>query len=91
MTTQCVVRAAERPSAAARELAPAVRYRKFEKTLRLLSNLWSARVVVDTDPYTDTEIIQGRGVAQGQNCVLQGCFAQDKSNAFGVSSATREQ
>ena len=32
MTTQCVVRAAERPSAAARELAPAVRYRKFEKT-----------------------------------------------------------
>ena len=31
MTTQCVVRAAERPSAAARELAPAVRHRKFVK------------------------------------------------------------
>jgi len=31
MTTRCVVRAAERPSAAARELAPAVRHRKFVK------------------------------------------------------------
>ena len=31
MTTQCVVRAAERPSAAARELAPAVRYKNFVK------------------------------------------------------------
>ena len=27
---------------------------------------------------TDTEIIQGRGAAQGQNCVLQGCYAQKK-------------
>ena len=27
---------------------------------------------------TDTEIIQGKGAAQGQNCVLQGCYAQKK-------------
>ena len=29
----------------------------MNKTIRLLSNLWSVRVVEDTDPYTDTEAI----------------------------------
>ena len=48
MTTQCVVRAAERPSAAARELAPAVWFS---------SNRKPARVIEGADPYTDTEAI----------------------------------
>ena len=48
MTTQCVVRAAERPSAAARELAPAVWFSSNRKSV------WD---VGDAIPYTDTVAI----------------------------------